>query len=171
MFQIYVKNFSLAIQHELAPYGITVQSITPLYVRTKMNNYSTTVSNGNILCPDVETYTRSAVASLGRTNETTGFWIHGIQVSLFDLWPSGTRSRNTLHNHIDSNRIDKKKKQFSIDGYNQHWSTLIGTFIFIFAQYATCKLIPQWARTIIGAKLNEKFRNEYFAQQQSQDCK
>lgn len=93
MFQIYVKNFSLAIQHELAPYGITVQSITPLYVRTKMNNYSTTVSNGNILCPDVETYTRWAVASLGRTNETTGYWIHGLQVHV----------HLSLHNHIESN--------------------------------------------------------------------
>lgn len=81
-FQVYVKNFTLAIQHEFAPYGITVQSITPLYVRTKMNNYSTTVTKGNIFCPDVETYTRSAVASLGRTNETTGFWIHGLQVCL-----------------------------------------------------------------------------------------
>lgn len=70
------------MQYELASYGITVQLITPLYVRTKMNNYSTTVSQGNILCPDVETYTRSAVSSLGRTNETTGYWIHGLQVRI-----------------------------------------------------------------------------------------
>lgn len=80
--QIYVKNFTLAIQHEFAPYGISVQLITPLYVRTKMNNYSTTVMKGNIFCPDVETYTKSAVSSLGRTNETTGYWIHGLQVCL-----------------------------------------------------------------------------------------
>lgn len=78
--QIYVKNFTLAIQHEYAPYGISVQLVTPLFVRTKMNSYSTTVMNGSILFPDVETYTKSAVASLGRTNETTGYWIHGIQV-------------------------------------------------------------------------------------------
>lgn len=114
--KIYVKNFTLAIQHEFAPFGISVQLITPLYVRTKMNYYSTTVTNGNIFCPDVETYTRSAVASLGRTNETTGYWIHGLQ-------------------------------------------------------YATFKLVPTWLRTIIGAKLNEKFRDEYFAQQQPQECK
>lgn len=78
--QIFVKNFTLAIQHEFAPYGISVQLVTPLYVRTKMNNYSTTVMKGNIFCPNVETYTRSVVASLGRTNETTGYWIHGLQV-------------------------------------------------------------------------------------------
>lgn len=78
-----MKNFTLALQYEYAPYGITVQLVTPLFVRTKMNNYSTTVmSGGNILIPDVETYTKSAVASLGRTNETTGYWLHGIQVNL-----------------------------------------------------------------------------------------
>lgn len=48
---------------------------------------------GNVFCPDVETYTKSAVASLGRTNETTGYWIHGLQVRLqqFDTYlPSTT---------------------------------------------------------------------------------
>lgn len=80
MKQIYVKNFTLAIQSELAKYGIYVQLITPLFVRTKMNNYSTTVMAGSIMFPDVESYTKSAFFTLGRTNVTTGYWSHGIQV-------------------------------------------------------------------------------------------
>lgn len=80
---MYVKNFTLAIQHEFAPYGITVQLVTPMFVRTKMNDYSSTVmSGGNILIPDVQSYTKSAVFSLGKTSETTGYWSHGIQVSI-----------------------------------------------------------------------------------------
>lgn len=70
-----MKNFTLAIQHEFARYGITVQLVTPLFVRTKMNNYATTVMNGGILFPDVETFTKSAVFSLGKTSETTGYWV------------------------------------------------------------------------------------------------
>lgn len=75
-----MKNFTLAIQNEFAKYGISVQLITPLFVRTKMNNYSTTVMAGSILFPDVESYTKSAVFTLGRSSETTGYWSHGIQV-------------------------------------------------------------------------------------------
>lgn len=75
-----MKNFTLSIKEEFAPYGIYVQLVTPMYVRTKMNNYSTTVSAGGILVPDVESYTKSAVFSIGRTSETTGYWSHGIQV-------------------------------------------------------------------------------------------
>lgn len=48
---------------------------------------------GSILFPDVETYTNSAVASLGRTNETTGYWIHGIQVN----WMEFFNHFNSLH--------------------------------------------------------------------------
>lgn len=81
---MYVKNFTLAIQHEFSPYGITVQLVTPMFVRTKMNDYSSTVmSGGNILIPDVQSYTKSAVFSLGKTNETTGYWSHGIQVCIY----------------------------------------------------------------------------------------
>lgn len=72
----------MAIQHEFAPYGITVQLVTPMYVKTKMNNYSSSVmTSGNFLIPDVQSYAKSAVFSLGKTSETTGYWTHGIQVS------------------------------------------------------------------------------------------
>lgn len=37
---------------------------------------------GSILFPDVESYTKSVVFCLGKTNETTGYWSHGIQVSV-----------------------------------------------------------------------------------------
>lgn len=39
---------------------------------------------GNVGIPDVESYVRSAVFTLGKTNETTGYWAHAIQVR--DLW-------------------------------------------------------------------------------------
>jgi 17beta-estradiol 17-dehydrogenase / very-long-chain 3-oxoacyl-CoA reductase len=87
----YVRNFTLALQYELAPFGITVQLITPLFVTTKMNQFSTTVMSGGILVPDAESYTRSAVWTLGKTSKTTGYWSHGLQYAAFKLVPEGIR--------------------------------------------------------------------------------
>jgi len=85
--KVYVKNFSLALQYELAPYGIDVQLVTPMFVRTKMNHYSTTVMKGNIFCPDVESYTKQAVFMLGKSTYTSGYWAHGLQLGLMKLAP------------------------------------------------------------------------------------
>lgn len=71
---------NLAINKELEEHNVQVQLVTPMFVQTKMNDFSTTVMKGNILIPDVETYTRSAVFTLGKTSKTTGYWTHGLQV-------------------------------------------------------------------------------------------
>lgn len=81
--QSYVKNFTMALQYECKPYGIDVQLLSPYFVRTKLHSYSASVMAGNFFIPDVETYVRSAVFTLGKTDETTGYWPHAIQVSLF----------------------------------------------------------------------------------------
>lgn len=104
-FQIYVKNFTLAIQRELAPYGVSVQLVTPMYVRTKMNNYSTTVMAGSILIPDAESYTKSAVFCLGKTNETTGYWTHGIQVRTRSRFPEEKNSGRKIDSIPESCRF------------------------------------------------------------------
>lgn len=51
-----------------------------MYVQTKMNAFSEKILKGNILIPDVKSYTKSAVFTLGKTHKTTGYWSHGIQV-------------------------------------------------------------------------------------------
>ncbi|XP_063710029.1 inactive hydroxysteroid dehydrogenase-like protein 1 [Culicoides brevitarsis] len=90
--KIFVKNFTLALQHELRNRGIDVQLITPMFVRTKMNEYSTTVMSGNVFCPDVETYTRSAVFTLGKSDRTTGYWSHGLQYAVNKMVPEWVRT-------------------------------------------------------------------------------
>lgn len=52
-----------------------------MYVVTKMNQYSSEVMKGGFLIPDVKSFTKSAVFTLGKSNETTGYWSHGLQVS------------------------------------------------------------------------------------------
>ncbi|KAI9584179.1 hypothetical protein GQX74_010514 [Glossina fuscipes] len=82
----YIKSLTLAMAQELSEYNIVVQCVTPMFLVTKMNQYSATIMKGNLLIPQVQTFTRSAVFTLGKTVETTGYWSHGIQVSAFIIW-------------------------------------------------------------------------------------
>ncbi|CRK86576.1 CLUMA_CG000181, isoform A [Clunio marinus] len=107
--KVYVKNFTLALSKELEGYNVQVQLVTPLFVQTKMNNYSTTVMKGNILVPDVKSYTKSAVFTLGRSFKTTGYWSHGLQYGTMKLIPEYIRT-------LFSFSMNKKFRQ---EYYNQ----------------------------------------------------
>lgn len=111
--KIFVKNFTLALQYEISKYGIDVQLITPLFVRTKMNEYSTTVMSGNIFCPDVVSYTKSAVFSLGKSDRTTGYWSHGIQYAFNKLAPEWVRTwGGAIMNLQFRKEYDEQQKKF-----------------------------------------------------------
>lgn len=81
MFQAYVRSFTLAIREEYLGSGVHIQHVAPLYVSTKINAFSQRLMDGNLLVPDAATYARHAVATLGRVNNTSGYWLHGIQVT------------------------------------------------------------------------------------------
>lgn len=96
--QVYIKSFTAAIQEECRPYGVEVQLLSPYFVCTKLTNYSNTVSAGSVFIPDVESYGKYAVFTLGKTNETTGHWSHAIQVvSCFRL---GVHTKNIFISFI-----------------------------------------------------------------------
>lgn len=63
-----------------------------MFVQTKMNKYSTSVMKGSILVPDVESYTKSAVFTLGKSSKTTGYWSHGIQYGCMKIAPDFIRT-------------------------------------------------------------------------------
>lgn len=89
--KVFVRNFTLAIQEELAPYGITVQLVSPMFVITKMNNFSTTLMSGGILIPNAESYTKCALFTLGKTDQTNGFWTHSVQYAAMKICPEWIR--------------------------------------------------------------------------------
>lgn len=79
-FQVFIRHFTLGLQTELAPYGISVQLLTPFCVQTKLHTYPVNVIIGNIFFPRVEIFAKWAVYTLGKTTETTGYWAHAIMV-------------------------------------------------------------------------------------------
>lgn len=80
LFQSFLDYFARALDFEYRSKGIIVQSLMPFYVATKMTRFSHTLSNPGLLIPSAERYAESAVATLGYTSRTSGYWPHTIQV-------------------------------------------------------------------------------------------
>lgn len=77
--KIFVKSFSEALRVEYQSEGITIQHLSPFFINTKMNAFSYRLQESSLLVPDAETYAWNAINTLGRVNNTTGYWAHGLQ--------------------------------------------------------------------------------------------
>ena len=78
-----MKSFSDALRVEYQGDGITVQHLSPLFVNTKMNAFTHRLQESSLFVPDAETYAQNAVNTLGHVNHSTGYWAHGIQVTMY----------------------------------------------------------------------------------------
>lgn len=89
--KVYVRNFTFAIREEYSSKGIYIQHLSPLFVSTKMNEFSQKLMDGNLLVPDAATYAKNAISTLGRVQTSTGYWLHGIQYFFIKLAPEWAR--------------------------------------------------------------------------------
>ncbi|XP_068621429.1 inactive hydroxysteroid dehydrogenase-like protein 1 [Battus philenor] len=87
----YVRSLTLAVREEYAPRGIYIQHLSPLFVNTKMNEFSARLGRGGLLVPDARTYARHAISALGRVSNTTGYWLHGLQYFIMGIGPEWLR--------------------------------------------------------------------------------
>lgn len=79
--------FSEALREEVKGMGITVQTLTPMYISSKINHFVNVLRKVSLLIPDVETYAYYAVNTLGKIDSTTGYWPHSIQATIIGLIP------------------------------------------------------------------------------------
>ncbi|KAF4531440.1 hypothetical protein B566_EDAN004210 [Ephemera danica] len=84
---IYIDYLSRTLQLECQGSGVSVQSLMPGYVNTKMVGYSPTLMAGGLMVPSAEKYARHAVATIGYTSCTAGYFVHGVQLWLARLVP------------------------------------------------------------------------------------
>ncbi|KAJ8958902.1 hypothetical protein NQ318_019670 [Aromia moschata] len=118
----YIKSFTAALRFEYRRYGVTVQHLAPMFVDTKMNAFSKRLQRSKFYIPNAEEYARYAVATLGKLDESTGYWTHGIQcffISMVPVWIRtyiGAHMNLTLRkdyfreNHIPNDRLNRKEK-------------------------------------------------------------
>ncbi|XKL66270.1 hypothetical protein PGB90_009690 [Kerria lacca] len=73
----FLKNFTLALQDECRSDGITVQLLSPAFLKTNLTRFSDYVYNFNELyVPNAETFASHAINTLTRSEHTTGYWPH-----------------------------------------------------------------------------------------------
>ncbi|XP_015790571.1 inactive hydroxysteroid dehydrogenase-like protein 1 [Tetranychus urticae] len=108
----FVEWFSNTLDYEYCKsHNIDVQTLVPSYVSTKMTKWSNFLQKPNITTPDARSFARSAIATIGRTKFTTGYWSHGIQWFAFEWlcpsWMYSFMSWNYLRNIDSSGRRAK----------------------------------------------------------------
>jgi 17beta-estradiol 17-dehydrogenase / very-long-chain 3-oxoacyl-CoA reductase len=71
----YIDFFSRALTVECKAKGVIVQSLTPGFVVTKLSKFR----SASLLVPTPASFVRSALAAVGVTTRTPGYWTHGLQ--------------------------------------------------------------------------------------------
>ncbi|XP_046406059.1 inactive hydroxysteroid dehydrogenase-like protein 1 [Ischnura elegans] len=93
----YLYYLSEALRTECRSSGITIQTVTPGYVKTNLISKATLLSQGGISIPSPRRYARHAVATLGVVDTTCGYWIHEFQLWFTNLFPRAIISELCLH--------------------------------------------------------------------------
>ncbi|XP_072492281.1 inactive hydroxysteroid dehydrogenase-like protein 1 [Notamacropus eugenii] len=107
----YLDHFSRALQYEYASKGIFVQSLIPFSVATNSKACSSFLHGCSWLVPTPKVYAHHAIATLGISKRTTGYWFHSIQFLFAQympewLWAWGANIiNNSLRHEALSHRL------------------------------------------------------------------
>ncbi|KAJ7312036.1 hypothetical protein JRQ81_006367 [Phrynocephalus forsythii] len=83
----YLDHFSRSLHYEYASQGIFVQSLVPCFIATKTSQDLGLFSKEQLLVPSADTYAHHAIATLGITRRTTGYWPHSIMLLFIQCLP------------------------------------------------------------------------------------
>lgn len=75
----YLNWLSAILRNEYAGRGITIQTIIPMMVATKMSK----VRRSSFLIPFADKYAKSALSTVGLIEETTGYPAHQVQHDIY----------------------------------------------------------------------------------------
>jgi 17beta-estradiol 17-dehydrogenase / very-long-chain 3-oxoacyl-CoA reductase len=82
----YMDFLSEALSYEYSRKGITIQTVSPMYVCTSMVAFSDNLNTPSLLVPSPEAFTAQAVRTLGFASKTTGYWSHSLQTGFMDFF-------------------------------------------------------------------------------------
>jgi len=71
-----VEKFSRDLAAEVRPLGVTIQTVHPGYVLTKM----APINEKSIIAPTSDSFVTATLRTLGLEDRTGGYWSHKIQV-------------------------------------------------------------------------------------------
>ncbi|XP_058832488.1 very-long-chain 3-oxoacyl-CoA reductase-like isoform X2 [Topomyia yanbarensis] len=76
----FVNSLTLSLQQELRGTGVECQLVSPMFVNTNMTEKWQSMGFWKLVTSDVERYARMAVWTIGKTEVTTGYWYHALQL-------------------------------------------------------------------------------------------
>lgn len=89
IFQKYVSWLTAILRKEYESQGITIQTIAPMMVATKMSK----VKRTSFFTPSGEAFAKSALNTIGNSSDTTGYISHQIQLEFMSLIPTFIRDK------------------------------------------------------------------------------
>ncbi|PAV81861.1 hypothetical protein WR25_17306 [Diploscapter pachys] len=105
----YVQWLSEILRREYANKGITIQTISPMLVCSNMSK----VKRSSFFTPNATSFARSAVSTIGKTDDTSGYMSHQIQVEIMGLLPSFVRDYliNSMSTGTRAAALKKKARE------------------------------------------------------------
>ncbi|XP_055609354.1 very-long-chain 3-oxoacyl-CoA reductase-A-like [Uranotaenia lowii] len=107
----FLNNFTSALQQELRGTGVQCQLVTPMYVATNLIDHFPVTSFLRLFRATVVRYGRQATWLIGKTDVTTGYWYHAVQVTLLKLIPVEFLTRMSYY----QNRRDFLKNSSNVE--------------------------------------------------------
>ncbi len=77
-FQSYLDFFANSLRSEYKDQGITFQVLKPHFIADGVSE--NTIPGASFLVPTPARYAKAAVSTLGWDEESTGYWVHTLQV-------------------------------------------------------------------------------------------
>ena len=103
----YVDMFSRGLASEYKKFGITIQSVAPGYVVSKLSK----MKKPSLMAPTPDVYVKSALGRLGIDSRTTGFWTHDVLLYLLtQMLPEWLATKITYQTLVGIRKRALKKK-------------------------------------------------------------
>ncbi|RWS22528.1 hydroxysteroid dehydrogenase-like protein 3 [Leptotrombidium deliense] len=83
----FLEYFTSALEYEYKNDKVEVQLLQPGIVLTRLADWSK-YKPSSLVCPTPDTYAISAIATIGRSNHTTGYWMHGVMTLIISSIPA-----------------------------------------------------------------------------------
>ncbi|KAK3793653.1 hypothetical protein RRG08_019700 [Elysia crispata] len=113
----YLDYFIHSLAYEYRNSGVTFQCLIPFYTATRMTGYSERLSKGGWIVPDAARYASSAVETFGRSQCTTGYFPHTLQLWLGQsvpnwLWMWGSEKLNNSLRQEALTRLARRASRY-----------------------------------------------------------
>ncbi|CAI5444233.1 unnamed protein product [Caenorhabditis angaria] len=103
----YVSWLSGILRKEYESHGITIQTIAPMMVATKMSK----VKKTSFFTPNGEQFVKSALNTIGNAADTTGYISHQLQLEVMDLIPEFIRDKILTNMSFGTRKAALRKRE------------------------------------------------------------